>query len=155
MKLMILASALMLGTTAFADDAHYEAQLTACELVVTLDNVAEEASELSDAAARRGRNADAKALANLASSAQALADKVDRVLLSPLERNATFAYARAQLGRLSSDFDLLDDDAADVDRMSRYLESELAYAAQLRLDLQTILAQPGRGRPGRDDVVSR
>jgi hypothetical protein len=154
MKLMILASALALSAPALADDAHYEAQLTTCELMVTLDNIAEEAGDTSDLAAKRGKHADAKSLADLADSAQALADKVDRQLLSPLEREATFAYARAQLGRLKSDFDLMAYDAAGVSKKSRYLEAELAYAATLRQELKTILATPGRGRGSRDDVVS-
>ncbi len=155
MKLMILAAAMAFSAPALADDAHYEAQLTACELVVTLDNVAEEASELSTIAAARKRAADAKALSNLADSAQTLADKIDRQILSPLERDATFSYARAQLGRLRTDFELVASDAEDVRKKSRYLEAELEYAGALHQELREILSQSDRGRGSRNDVASR
>ncbi len=154
MKLMILAAAMALSAPALADHEHDQAQLTACELVVTLDNVAEEASELSTIAAARRRGADAKALSNLADSAETLADKVDRLILSPLERDATFAYARAQLSRLRTDFELVKADADDVRKKSRYLEAELEYAGALHQELKEILSQPDRAKGSRNHVAS-
>lgn len=155
MKLMILASALALSAPAFAkNDARYDVQLTAFELVVTFDNIAEEAAGLADLTARRNQNDDAKACSNLASSAEALADKIDRHILSPLERRATLAYAKAQLLRLQADFNLVTEDAAGVVRKSRYLDAELQHAATLQRQLRDILAYPDRDGSARNAFVS-
>lgn len=159
MKRILLTTALaMTATAAHANSdfgVHSQATLTAHELVVTLDNVAEEAGELSAQAARRGHQADAKAFANVADDAENLANHIDQRLLTPLEQDAPLAYAKAQLSRLAMDFDLLDYDLSDLDRTSAYLDAELDNAAELRYELQDILSSSDRGRPGRDSSLLR
>ena len=160
-RLTLYSGALMMAsmsaTAAMAHnyDARDVAARTANELVVTLDNIAEEATELSEAAARRGHNYDAKTLADLADSSAGLAARIDQRLLLPLEHDATLAFARAQLARLAMDFDLFEDDVAAVDHVNRYLAVEIEDARELKYDLEVALNASDRGRPGRDVTIPR
>lgn len=154
MKLMIIAATLALNPQVLADDSHYAAQLAACELVIALDNVAEEAEELADVAKRRKRVAEAQALAHLGVDADRLAEHVDRLILSPLERGATFAYAKAQFGRLEQEFDDLLGQAETLRKRTRDLDAELELVVTFRQDLGEIFSQSIRGRGPRDDAVS-
>jgi hypothetical protein len=143
------------GLAAFTAEARTPTQnqaiYTAQYLESTLVDLADAAEHASYDAARYGDRYEASVYADIADSADTLAEKVMRSVLIPLQQGQSSYVVKAQLQRIESAFQILKHDADALRYLDYDVEDLVLQVDYLKHDLLDVLSTGDRGRPGRDD----